>query len=56
MKDERYQREGDIREGGESDDGEGEICDDVVATKGKDDESYKEQEQGEEKKERQKLD
>ena len=48
MKDERYQREGDIREGEESGDGEGEICDDIVATKGEDDETCEKQEHGEE--------
>ena len=52
MKDERHQSEGDIREDEESDDCKGEICNNVVAAKGKDDKSCEEQEHGKEEKER----
>ena len=56
MRDEWHYCEGNIRESAESDDCEGEICNDMVPAKRKDDESCKEQEYGKKEKERQHLD
>ncbi len=56
MKHERHQGQGNIGKTAESDDSEGEIRDDVVSSKSKNDESGEKQEHGEEEEEREHVD